>query len=144
MKNIDLNIEIKILPINKLRPHEEVDSKMVRELAILIKEEGIFRKAIAIDKKNNIILDGHHRVKALEILGCKFIPCILLDYSSPLIIVLSWNDNTMLSKELIIDSGIKGNLLPPKTSRHMINLHGKLFHLSELEPEVNIPLKDLF
>ncbi|MCQ5337468.1 MAG: ParB N-terminal domain-containing protein [Candidatus Methanomethylicia archaeon] len=144
MKNMELNIEVKILPISTLKPHEEINFEVVRELAIIIKKEGIFRRAIAIDKENYIILDGHHRVKALEILGCRFIPCLLLDYFSPLIVVSSWNNNISLSKELIIDAGIKGKLLPPKTSKHMINLCGKLSHLSELEPEVNIPLKDLF
>jgi ParB-like chromosome segregation protein Spo0J len=81
MKNMELNIEVKILPISTLKPHEEINFEVVRELAIIIKKEGIFRRAIAIDKENYIILDGHHRVKALEILGCRFIPCSQLKAS---------------------------------------------------------------
>jgi len=138
--SMGFSVDLKILPIKMLKPHEEVNPRLVDELIADIRKSGILRKAIAIDRDSKIILDGHHRVRTLEILGCKFIPCILLDYSSPSIIVLSWSSDTPLPKTLIVDSGLRGIPLPPKTSKHMVRVGERLIHLSELEPEVNIPI----
>lgn len=138
--SMGFSVDLKILPINILKPHEEVDPKLVEELVADIRESGILRKAIAIDRDSKVILDGHHRVRSLEILGCRFIPCILLDYSSPSIIVLSWSGDTPLPKTLVVYSGLRGIRLPPKTSKHMVRVGERLVHLSELEPEVNIPI----
>jgi len=136
-------VDLEILPIKILKPHEGVDFKLVEELAANIRETGVLRKAVAIDQDSKVILNGHHRVKALEALGCKFVPCILLDYSSQSIIVLSWSKGMPLPKTLIINSGLKGRLLPPKTSKHMVSMGGRLIPLSELEPEVNMSIYTL-
>jgi hypothetical protein len=138
-----LSSRIAILPISVLRPHERVDPDLVKELAEDIKECGFLRKPIVVDHETLIIIDGHHRVEALKRLGCKRAPCLLVDYRSPKIMVLSWRGGEQLSKDLVLSAGLRGKLLPPKTTRHIIVLHGKARHISEIQFDINTPYKEL-
>ncbi len=139
----ELSSRIAILPISLLRPHENVDPDLVKELAEDIKRCGLLRKPIVVDSKTLIIIDGHHRVEALKRLGCRRIPCLLVNYRSPKIAVLSWSRGEPLSKDLVLNAGLRGELLPPKTTRHIIILHGRTCHISEIQFNVNIPYKEL-
>jgi len=135
--------EFKLMPISLLKPHENVDSKVLNGLIESINNDGVIKKAIVIDRKTHVIIDGHHRVKALEALNCDRVPCLLIDYYSPKVLVLSWKGEGLLSKSLIIKAGLTGRLLPPKTSKHMLLLSEHMMHISTVEPEVNIPLSKL-
>jgi len=137
------NAELKLMPINLLRPHENVDLKILNRLIESIESDGVLKRGIVIDRKTYVILDGHHRVKALEILNCDKVPCLLIDYSSPQVLVSPWRGEGLISKSLIIKAGLTGRLLPPKTSKHMLLLGGCMVHISVVEPEVNIPLSML-
>jgi hypothetical protein len=139
----ELSSRITILPISVLRPHEAVDPGLVRELAEDIRRCGLIRKPIVVDRETLIIIDGHHRVEALKRLGCGRIPCLLVNYRSPRVAVLSWRGGEPLSKDLVLNAGLRGELLPPKTTRHIIILHGKTCHISEIQFDVNIPYKEL-
>ncbi|MEM3957079.1 MAG: ParB N-terminal domain-containing protein [Thermoproteota archaeon] len=136
-------LELKLIPLFLLRPHEGVDLKILEELVKSIKADGALKKAIAVERGTRIILDGHHRVKALELIGCSKAPCLLMDYSSPQIMVFSWSGDRELSKDLVIRAGCCGELLPPKTTKHMVRLNEHLTHISDIEPEVNIPIAAL-
>lgn len=87
-----------------------------------------------MDYKTLVILDGHHRVEALRILGLKRIPALLVDYDSDCVKVTSWRDGVIVTKSMVREYGLKGILMEPKTSRHMV-----CFEI----PEVNIPLEVL-
>jgi hypothetical protein len=139
----ELSSQIVILPISFLKPHEDVDPGFVRELAEDIKRCGLLKKPIVVDSETLIIIDGHHRVEALKRLGCRRIPCLFVNYRSPRIAVLSWRGGEPLSKELVLNAGLRGELLPPKTTRHIIMLHGKTCHISEIQFDINIPYKEL-
>jgi hypothetical protein len=138
-----LQAELKLMPISLLKPHEEVDLKVLNDLIESINGDRLIKRAIVIDRKTRVIIDGHHRVKALEALNCDKVPCLLIDYYSPKVLVFSWKDGSLLSKNLIIKAGLTGRLLPPKTSKHMLLLDGHMIHISAVEPEVNIPLSTL-
>lgn len=138
-----MELELKLMPLWSLKPHEGVDLKILEELVKSIKTDGVLKKAIAVDRATHIILDGHHRVKALELIGCSRVPCLLIDYSSPQIVVFSWSGDKELPKDLVVRAGSYGKLLPPRTSKHMVRLNGHLVHISVIEPEVNMPLAAL-
>ncbi|MCD6592263.1 MAG: hypothetical protein J7K78_04530 [Thaumarchaeota archaeon] len=89
------------------------------------------------------ILDGYHRVEALERLGCKNAPCLLIDYRSDRIKVVSWDGGEEISKETVLEAGISGRLLPPRTTRHLIILPGREVHVSEIQPELRISFRRL-
>ncbi|MEM1873152.1 MAG: hypothetical protein QXF57_00995, partial [Acidilobaceae archaeon] len=78
------------------------------------------RSAILVDSKTLVILDGHHRVEALKLLGCKLVPALLVDYDSDCVQVSSWRVGTSVAKDDVRRAGLQGSLMPPKTSRHSI------------------------
>lgn len=136
-------MELRLMPLSLLKPHESIDLKTLDSLVKSIKTDGFLKKAIAVDRNTHVILDGHHRVKALEIIGCSKVPCLLIDYSSPQIVVFSWSGDKELPKNLVIKAGLNGELLPPKTSKHMLKVNGRTIHISFIEPEVDISLDAL-
>jgi ParB-like chromosome segregation protein Spo0J len=135
--------DMELVELDKLKPHEGVDSVHLRELKKEIKGDGILKFAIAINKNRNIILDGHHRVAALKELGCTKIPAIFVDYSLSNIEVQSQKNGIQLTKDKIIRAGLSLKKLPPKTSKHMIKIGNSIKHISVIEKRVNIPLEKL-
>ena len=67
----------------------------------------------------------------------KCLPCVLVDYLDDDEVSLSvWPNcgRESLSKEEVIEAALSGNLLGPKTSRHMLSDH---------LPPISIPLERL-
>jgi len=135
--------EAKLVELDKLKQHEEVDSAHLKELKEEIKSDKILKFAIVVDKNTNVILDGEHRFNALKELECKSIPVVYVDYNSSDIEVQTWRKNPSLTKKDIIEAGLSGKKLPPKTSKHMIRMGDTLLHISTLEKRVDILLEEL-
>lgn len=138
-----LKAKIEVLDVCLLKQHEEVEEKRLAELYEEIKSDGFLKRAIAVDLNSYIIIDGHHRYNVLKALGCSRIPALLVDYFSPILKVLSWKGDEEISKSSVIEAGLSGKLFPARTTRHVICFDGSLLHISQLEPEVNIPLSIL-
>ena len=85
----ELKLEIKLEEIKKLRLTEDVIPVIVERLCGEIKR-GICKHPVIVDRETHVVLDGMHRVAALQHLGCKLIPVCLVDYSKPCIKVGSW------------------------------------------------------
>lgn len=127
--------KVELLPLSILRGHEAVNYEHLYRLLREIVQDGVLKKPILVDVNTLIILDGHHRHAALQILGAEYIPAFLVDYNSERVRVGSWREDWRVTKELVLKAGITGDKLPYKTSRHF---------LVGLEvPEVNIPLSKL-
>ncbi len=84
-----LKLEIKLEEIKKLYIHEEIIPRIVEWLSVEIKR-GIYKHPVIVDKETLVVLDGVHRVAALQHLGYKLIPVCLVNYSNPSIRVESW------------------------------------------------------
>lgn len=132
-----------ILPINLLKLHEGVKDELVNKLAEEINKDGYLKKAILVDKQTLTVLDGHHRIMALRKLGCRKVPCLLVDYLSERIHVVSWSSEEPIPKNVVLKAGLESRLMPPKTTKHVIKDGKKCFHASDIEPDLNMPLKDL-
>ena len=131
------------MKIWEVKEHEEIDPFHFQNLLQQIKSDGILKRPIVIDKKTKVILDGVHRTNILKELGCDKIPAILVDYSSPKIKVLCWRKEEKLTKKDVILAGLTGKKFPPKTSKHMIEVDGKLKHISFIQKRIDIPLEEL-
>ena len=129
--------------IEELKEHEEIRPDYLETLKNEILADGILKMPICIDKKTCIILDGHHRLQALKRLGCKKIPCVLVDYQSENISVIPWREGETITKETIIDMALSGRKMSSKTSKHMIHLDGEWTHISAIERIIDIPLEKL-
>lgn len=76
--------------MDKLRAHEEIIEGAAEKLAKQMLNEGVVRDPLIVDQETLVILDGMHRFHSLQLLGCRFAPCNLVDYGNPQIEVHSW------------------------------------------------------
>lgn len=143
MTPTSLRPQLTLIDIGELREHEKINAEMLEALKKEITADGMQRLAVTVDRETKTVLNGHHRVEALKQLGCKKIFVVLVDYMSPEIVVETWRDDGSVTKEEVVEAALSGKKMPPKTTRHMVLLGGRLEHISALEKEVDAPLKSL-
>jgi len=95
-----LNLYITALDISNLYLHEETIPDILDQLAQSIKKDGCLKHPVIVDNKTHVVLDGMHRVAALEKLGYARIPVCLVDYENPTIRVGCWYRTTKGVKAL--------------------------------------------
>ncbi|MBI4416881.1 MAG: ParB N-terminal domain-containing protein [Euryarchaeota archaeon] len=119
-----------------MRPHERTQPPLVKSTAKAIQADGFLGRPILVESKHHVILDGHHRWEALKVLGCSKIPVYLVEYADDGIGLTTWPGAIVshVTKEEVVDRGLRGDLFPPKTTRHLVQ--GEL-------PDVRVPLEDL-
>ena len=90
INNSRVPITLSLRPIQSLRPHEEIVS---HELGLIIHDlerENLLRHPLIADQSTGVILDGTHRLAALKALDCRLVPCALVEYNDPRILVERW------------------------------------------------------
>ena len=107
-----------LVDARRLTAHEEVDEDHLVELTAEILRDGILRQPVLVDSESGVILDGHHRVRALKTLGCSLIPAYLVDYLDSGIEVWPRRPGIPVDKEGVVKAGLSGLPYPPKTTRH--------------------------
>ncbi|MEM2910202.1 MAG: ParB N-terminal domain-containing protein [Nitrososphaerota archaeon] len=136
-------LQVKVVRIDELIEHEEIDPVHLEELKAEILSDGYLRKSLAVDYKTMVILDGHHRYNILKGLGCSKVPVSFFDYDSPLIAVEPGPLGLSVSKDIVRKAGLKRRKLPPKSSYHVVVTDSGKMHLSEFELDVYAPLETL-
>ncbi|MEZ0345872.1 MAG: ParB/RepB/Spo0J family partition protein [Infirmifilum sp.] len=126
--------------ISNLKPHEKYIEERVELLLEELFTDGLLRKPVIADEKNLVLLDGHHRLEAFKRLGLAQIPVALVNYYDPRIQVKSWVNGDTYDKSEVISRALKGDLFPPRTTRHVVLVGDREVHISEVIPEVNAPL----
>src|SRR3989338_11516552 len=81
---------IALIEINDLHDHEQIKQQHLDELCEQIKKDGEVKYPLIVDKYSNVVLDGHHRYRALKELGCKFAPAHVIDYYDPHVKIERW------------------------------------------------------
>jgi L-serine kinase (ADP) len=133
-----------LLPVGDLKTHEKAQPDRVRRVVRQMQSTGVVRKAIIVDSNSMVVLDGVHRLSALQRLGAARVPAWLVDYSDEGVVVLSKDRKTHFPKEAVIRAATKGPKLPPKSTRHMVKgKDGNLVHISKLQGDVSVPLSTL-
>ena len=130
-------MEIVLLEIKELLPHEEVKEKKLRKLIDLVNKRGGIYEPVLVDRETKTLLDGHHRYNTALNLGLKAIPAIEVDYlEDESIQVESWpgKEEMKITKQSVLSMAKSGNLYPPKTSKHSISIEypRRFFSLEEL------------
>ena len=113
-----------IVGIDTLHAHEAVRPGLLARLVDQIRTDGYVRRPIVVEDRHFVILDGHHRFEALRRLGCQRVPVYLVDYEDAAIGLTTWPEAAVKSvtKAEVVDRGLRGNLFPPKTTRHLLSL----------------------
>ena len=114
-----------IVSIERLKPLEKVFKYHLKNLSELILKDGIVQTPIIADNKYGIVLDGSHRYIFFLMNGFKEVPVKFVDYEDEHIRVGSLlihrhliNEKIQISKKEVVRRGIKGELFPPRTTRH--------------------------
>ena len=106
-----------------LLPHEEIDAERLERLVAEILRADTFYPPVLVDRRSNVILDGHHRWRASARLGFAVLPCYTVDYfGDPTIRVMSRRPGIEVTKQSVIDMALSGRTYPQKTTRHMYDL----------------------
>lgn len=91
VKNGRLSLDIAIVDINSLHKHEETIPELLDQLTRSIKKDGCIRDPVIVDKESRVVLDGVHRIVALQNLRIERVPACLVNYKNPNIRVFSWH-----------------------------------------------------
>ena len=73
-----------------LRPHEETVQQDLEGIVRGLKRDPVLRHPIIADSVSGAVLDGTHRLAALQELDCRTVPTALIDYQNPLVQVDRW------------------------------------------------------
>ena len=107
------------MAIKQIHPHEQIledrSSSMLNYISSL--HPWTVLPSILICEKTFVIIDGHHRYYVLKNLGYENVPVSFVKYKSKKIITHEIQDK-MLEKDKIIELGLKGKLLKPKSTMH--------------------------
>lgn len=130
---LKINSEIvsgfKVLDYSILKKHELVVTERFKSLTVYLQslKPYIIIPSILVCDKTNVIIDGHHRFSALLELGITDMPVTYINYQNTAIVP---HLNNSITKESIIEAGLNGSLLEPKSSfHHVISENGKVFPL---------------
>ena len=130
-------MRVQLIPVEVLRPHEQVIQKKVDQLERMTIGWDAYTKPLLVDGATGTILDGHHRYEIARRLDLQCLPCVVVEYlDDDSITLLLWpnSDREGISKDDVIQAGLSGDLMPPKTSRHL---------LSDDLPPISVPLSRL-
>ena len=128
---------VSLVPLEWLKPHEEIKEKARDKLLQMTQKWGGFTKPLIVDKNTGSLLDGHHRFSVANLMSLNLVPAICVDYlSDENIIVEVWPNSNLdsISKDEVIEMCLSGDLYPPKTSRHIFSYD---------VPPIFIPLENL-
>lgn len=115
-----MSYEVQRLEIARLRPTEETAPAHVRQIAEEMKRDGVQRRPILVERSSLAILDGHHRFHAAKMLGLSHVSAVLIGYDDPRLTLASWTDMPC-SRAAVLGAAASGMLLPPKTTRHILD-----------------------
>ena len=76
--------------VKDLLPHEQTISYNLKHLKEAMLNIGQLVDPLIVDAKTNLVLDGNHRLKVLQIIECPLAVCQVVDYHSPEIEVGTW------------------------------------------------------
>ncbi len=127
-------MNVQLIAIEVLRPHELVDATHVEYLTRQIVEKGHWLRPIVVDRESHIVMDGHHRLEAARRVGLSKIPCALLDYNSDDIRVVETHSGIAFDVALIKSAAECGDRLPIKSTKHIFSAN---------IDSVDIPLEQL-
>ncbi len=130
-------MRVQLIPVEVLKPHEQVIQKKVDQLERMTIRWDAYTKPLLVDGATGTILDGHHRYEIARRLDLQCLPCVVVEYlEDDSITLLLWpnSDREGISKDDVIRAGLSGDLMPPKTSRHL---------LSDDLPPISVPLSRL-
>lgn len=114
--------EFALVPIERLKSHEEFDPEKVDHLVAELRRTGEFVEPIWVARGTYVILNGHHRVEALRRLGARRAAAWVFDYDGEAVTLERWRPGPPILKSEVVARASRGELFPPKTTRHRVRV----------------------
>jgi len=129
---------VKLVHIDDLKPHENVIHEREGKLQAYIAEMPLVTlPAIIVDSQYQVVIDGHHRLELFRQAGMKIVPAVFVNYEHEDILVNPPDAPNQVAKETVISKALKGQLLPPKSTQHMVRTRGgNLMSIISLAPQI--------
>jgi len=127
-----------IAEIAELKPHLTIDLQRVKEVQKDMLCTDLIQKALTVDRRTKVIINGHHRYQAIRELGYGKIPVWYVDYLEDDGIAFS-RTSAVQDKRRILEAGSTGRLLPQNAALHFVS--GEAANFSE--PDCCVPLDRL-
>ena len=115
-------VEFALVPIHRLKGHEEYEPSKVDDLVEELLRTEEFTEPIWVARGSLVILNGHHRVEALRRLGARRAAAWLFDYDGDAIELSRWAPGPPIAKAEVVERAARGELFPPKTTRHRVRV----------------------
>ena len=110
-----------MVPIERLREHEEIDVSDLEQLVVILRKAGVVQEPLLVAQDTWVILNGHHRYRALRAMGAHRAPAWVVDYDDDRIALDRWSPGPAISKSEVVERARSGRLFPPKTTRHRLH-----------------------
>jgi choline kinase len=110
------NDRVDLVAVNELRHIEAFDPAKVDLLVEKIAREKFWTRPIYIDRDNNLVLDGQHRLEVAKRLNLRLMPVQKYDYSE--VEIWSLRREEVVTHELVIQRALAGDIYPYKTVKH--------------------------
>jgi hypothetical protein len=110
-----------IVPLDRLREHEEIDVNDLEQLVVTLRTAGVVQEPLLVAEHTWVILNGHHRYRALRAMGANGAPAWVVDYEDERIALDRWTPGPTISKSEVVERARSGRLFPPKTTRHRLH-----------------------
>ncbi len=132
--NIPLEVlrnKVELIDTKSVKPSMYTELRDVLPLYAKFLDTGMVDKPIIVDEKTKVILEGHEVFQALDLLSARKAPAVKVDILKLEIKSLQLG-LTPVTKEAIIEAGLKGPKMPPKSFEVLIEPHKINIALEEL------------
>ncbi|MGC8753388.1 MAG: ParB N-terminal domain-containing protein [Fervidicoccaceae archaeon] len=98
-----------LLRIDEIIPAEDIEEPRLKHLLASLREKKVLHRPIIVEHRKMLVIDGHHRLRALEASGAKLVPVILADYRSDVRSVGRWMyiGSWSIDRETVLKRGLE-------------------------------------
>mmetsp|Transcript_41888 Transcript_41888/g.90482 ORF Transcript_41888/g.90482 Transcript_41888/m.90482 type:complete len:627 (-) Transcript_41888:417-2297(-) len=129
---------VRLVHIDDLLPHEQVLTDRAGKLQDYIRDLPVkILPAIIVDSKYQVVIDGHHRLELFRAAGMSIVPAVSVNYHHDDVLVNPPSKDNGITKETVIGSAVRGKLMTPKSTQHMVRSRGgALLPIIVLAPQI--------
>jgi cysteine synthase/O-phosphoserine sulfhydrylase/cystathionine beta-synthase len=118
-KRVDAPLEVlksklEFVEMEKVKTAMQTDMKDVLPVYTRFLKTGVVDTPLIVDEKTNVLLDGYEAFQALELLSAQKAPTLKVDIKNLEIKTLNLQLGN-LTRETLLEAGLKGAKLPPKS-----------------------------
>ena len=112
---------VTLFPLSDLVPHEEFIQTHLEEVESGVIKDEEWTRPLIVCAFTKVILDGHHRHQIGMRKSLKYVPVVLVNYSSSEIAIYNGDSEKTMEYSLVLRTIDRGMLLPEKFTRHQFS-----------------------